>query len=166
MTRAAHLNISHGPGQKPRALRYAAASASESRPPTTVRPFLLRLLLCVTLLLNGIGAGMASVHVAMMDMPSGPTPAMQVEPAGADCPHAGAARAAATHDDPHPAAPGADDSDCLELCMGICMQQCHVLSIASASAMPMAAQLAPVPPLVAGPPSVRPHPLLRPPIAA
>ncbi|MCD9006218.1 CopL family metal-binding regulatory protein [Luteimonas sp. XNQY3] len=131
-----------------------------------MRPLLFRLLLCVTLLLNGIGSGMASVHVAIMEMSAGPVLALSVEPAVADCPHAGAARADATHGDRHPAAPDADDSDCMKLCVGICMQHCHVLPMALASATPVPAQLAPVTPLSAGPPSVRPHPLLRPPISA
>ncbi|MGO3127548.1 MAG: CopL family metal-binding regulatory protein [Luteimonas sp.] len=131
-----------------------------------MRPLLFRLLLCVTLLLNGIGSGMASVHVAMMDMSAGPAHTTPVTAADGGCPHAAGARTDGAHDDRDAPAPAADDGDCLKLCAGICLQHCHVLPMAHAPATTAAVQLAPVPPLSAGPPSVRANPLLRPPIAA
>lgn len=158
------MNAARRARRRPHPLRYAPASPSASPPRPAVRPLLLRLLLCVTLLLNGIGSGMASVHVAMMDMPHGSAHAMPDAPADAPCPHAAAVDG--MHDRPPAAAPQADDSDCMKLCAGICLQHCHVLPMTHLAAAEPPARIAPVPPLRSGPPFVRANPLLRPPIAA
>lgn len=125
-----------------------------------MRPVLFRLLLCVTLLLNGIGSGVASVHVGMMGLAPQAGLVDQVDPAAGHCPHADAD----AHDGRVPA--DAEGSACMKLCADICLQHCNVLpTMRMAEALPPI-QLAPARSLVAGPPSIQPSPLLRPPITA
>ncbi len=91
---------------------------------------LLRLLLCVVLVLNGIGAATAGAGVA--DRHAGP--AVPAEVAGEpmpDCPHAAASPASghAPPADPLPSPghAGHEGDECLELCLEQCLNQGHAM---------------------------------------
>ncbi|MCD9032427.1 CopL family metal-binding regulatory protein [Luteimonas sp. Y-2-2-4F] len=127
---------------------------------------LLRLLLCASLLINGIGSAMASAHVALaMGAPA--QHAASTDPhaaAEADCPHA----AAASTDDPadHGHHAGGGDVDCVELCLHICLQHAHALQPAVDGAGPLPHASRPRVEARTAPASRAPFPPTRPPIAA
>ncbi|MBP6799293.1 MAG: CopL family metal-binding regulatory protein [Luteimonas sp.] len=94
---------------------------------------LLRLLLCLSLMLNGIGTATANARMAAMDahgaagmahpsQPAEPQPAEpQAAPAdGGDCAHH-PAEAAPPQPMPH------DDDDCLQSCLAMCLHHCHAV---------------------------------------
>ena len=125
-------------------------------------PPLLRLLLCLCLLVDAVAPAVAGTHLAMAQVDTVGAPAAaagDAQPAMADChtlPGADAERVA-------PAAPAQDD-DCLERCLDLCLQH------AAASVPTVAALSAPGP---AGAPAraaaaqveaVHAFPILRPPI--
>jgi hypothetical protein len=132
----------------------------------------LRLLLCATLLLNGMGSAMASAHLAAMGLETEAVAMTDAAPMAADdCPHAGR-QDAATHDGTAAHARGADaapdtaDADCVQRCLDLCMQQCQALIgglAAIGASLPGAGVLAMD---ASGQASPLPHPLLRPPIGA
>nr|AOH35565.1 hypothetical protein BGP89_03685 [Luteimonas sp. JM171] len=126
---------------------------------------LIRLLLCVILLSNGMGSAVASAYGSLM----GPHPVHGAEAGDL----AGGADAATHRDCPHgaldvaptPAGPLAVEMDCLEACLDICLQHGHALLVASiAGAWPSVHHLLLAPPAVPRP-SLAPFPPLRPPIA-
>lgn len=125
---------------------------------------LIRLLLCLTLLFNGMGSAVASAYGTL----TGPHAAH-----GADAGDVAGGTSAATHSDcPHGTAvmPALADRfpmemDCLETCLDICLQHGHALLTAS-----MTGTWPPTHYLLlarpdAGPASLAPFPPLRPPIA-
>ncbi|PJJ96749.1 hypothetical protein CO641_12905 [Lysobacteraceae bacterium NML91-0213] len=130
-------------------------------------PLLFRLLLCVTLLLNGIGSVTASVHV-QLDALSG-EPAAAPRPADRpDCGHASAAPAdiAPAPAKAAPDQPADDVGDCMQLCMDLSLQP--VQALAAVPALPPTAGVpaAPATRVIPGPASGPRPPPLRPPIAA
>lgn len=127
-----------------------------------VRSFLLRLLLCTTLLLNGMGASVASAHIALMDLQQAAATAAMME-GGEDCPHAAAM--ADTMHGAHAEHAGKAEGDCLERCLDLCLQHCHAVLAAVQFPPP-----APAPGLLplrahAPPASAAQYPPLRPPIS-
>ena len=130
---------------------------------------LLHVLLCVTLLLNGMASAVASAHVAGMDVRTVEAArALVDEPPAADshCPHADRAmpvESLAGH-----LTQGADDEDehCRTLCLELCMQHFQALvAVADGVAVMPAASTVPAAGPVA-PATMRPLRLLRPPISA
>ncbi|TDK25060.1 CopL family metal-binding regulatory protein [Luteimonas aestuarii] len=135
-----------------------------------MKSLVLRLLLCATLLFNGMASAVASAHVAMMALDAGAmAEAAQPEghDMGVDCPHA-AMQAAATQASPShaaPASPAGVDTDCLQQCIDVCLQHCQAM-ITAMPAVATAPHAAAVPmPAPAGQAAPMRHPLLRPPIA-
>ena len=134
-----------------------------------VNRILLHVLLCVTLLLNGMASAVASAHVAGMDVPAAEAAgasATQVEAVDSHCPHA---ERAVPHDviaGQPPIAADDTDEDCRTLCLELCMQHFQALIVTtdgvavmpSASSVPVAGPVAPA--------TMRPRLLLRPPISA
>lgn len=94
-------------------------------------PVLIRILLCASLLLNGIGSAAASARMAMADMRmAAPAAAAAGAPAASstgDCGHA----VADGRSLPAPASPSADgahdDDECLRSCMELCRHPCQAL---------------------------------------
>ncbi|WP_024892003.1 CopL family metal-binding regulatory protein [Luteimonas huabeiensis] len=125
---------------------------------------LLRLLLCASLLINGLGSAVASAHVALASeaLARSAATADAHAPAGTDCPHAAAA-ADAPADPGGPA--GAGEVDCIERCLDLCLQHAPL-----APAPPRAGPLPPASTLRGqdrpAPASRAPFPPTRPPIAA
>lgn len=138
--------------------------------PIRVKALVLRLLLCATLLFNGMASAFASAHVAMMAFHDGAVAeAAQAEDPGmdVDCPHAAmqAAAAQANPPDAAPASPAGVETDCLQQCIDLCLQHCQALITAMpAAATPPHAASVPMP-ARAGQAAPMRHPLLRPPIA-
>lgn len=133
---------------------------------------LLQVLLCASVLLNGVGAASASVRVATMALEVAAPAAAQV--ADSDCHEAaGSAGHAAGMRMTHAAMPAAaddlhgqhDEQECLQFCMDICMQHCHALF--GGHALPASAQpgTAPLASLDTGLQSLPRLPPIRPPIA-
>lgn len=122
---------------------------------------LFRLLLCVTLLLNGTGAAIASVHVALA------APTADISPADApmdvDCPHAGVTG----HPSPPADAPPAPvDTGCMQLCLDLSLQQAQALPVATSAHVPHGTRVTP-PTRGSDAPLPGPRlPPLRPPIPA
>lgn len=127
---------------------------------------LLRLLLCASLLINGIGSAMASAHVALaMGAPAQhATDADAHAAAGVDCPHAATPAADMPADHGHHA--GTGDVDCVELCLDICLQHAHALQPAVEGAGPLPPATSPRVEARPAPASRAPFPPTRPPIAA
>ncbi|TKS54990.1 CopL family metal-binding regulatory protein [Luteimonas yindakuii] len=130
-----------------------------------MRPLLLRLFLCITLLLNGIGSGMASVHVQLGALAGDAVAEAMASAADPDCPHAGGA-VPSPAPALHPAAPGPGDTDCLKLCMDLSLQPAQAL--ATPPGLLPAAQPPDAPAMraTAGVASAARPPPLRPPIRA
>lgn len=102
-------------------------------PPHTVEPVprLLRLLLCLSLMLNGIGTATANARMAAMEvngtagMAHPAHPSQPAEPPAApandgDCAHHRA-------DTAPPAPMPHDDSDCLQSCLAMCLHNCYAV---------------------------------------
>lgn len=93
---------------------------------------LLRLLLCLSLMLNGIGTATANARMAAMEAhgDAGATHLPQpAEPQAAladtdDCAHHAAEAAQPLSPEPH--APH-DDGGCLPSCLAMCLQHCHAV---------------------------------------
>jgi len=94
---------------------------------------LTRLLLCLALVLNGVGTAVASARMAATDMHGRPDTAHAM-PAGeaaqapasdGDCAHHAATADAAQA--PEPPSPHAGD-DCTQSCLAMCMQHCHAVA--------------------------------------
>ncbi len=101
------------------------------RPPRTADPvsaLLLRLLLCLSLMLNGIGTATANARMAAMDAHGAAGmahPAQPAEPQAApaddgDCAHH-PADAAPSQPMPH------EDGGCLQSCLAMCLHHCHAV---------------------------------------
>lgn len=126
---------------------------------------LIRLLLCLTLLLNGMGSAAASAHGTSMGPHAGHGADTDEVPAGADavvfptCPH-GPLPITSTSVDPLPA-----EMDCAEICLEICLQHGHALLPAVATGTWPPARPLPLVLPAAGPSSLALYPPLRPPIA-
>lgn len=126
---------------------------------------LLRLLLCLSLMLNGIGTATASARMAAMESHGAAGVAQpQVEPQAAvadagECPHHAAE--AAQPQAPDPRMPH-DDGECLQSCLAMCLQHCHAVpGVATALALSAFAQEPaqrefPAPRTPSSPPPVRP----------
>nr|WP_255683431.1 CopL family metal-binding regulatory protein [Luteimonas sp. MHLX1A] len=121
------------------------------------------MLLCATLLLNGIGSAMASVHVQLEALASDVMTAPAAE--GHDCGHPVAALADTPHAAPEPErAPGV--TDCMKLCMDLSLQPVQVLSALPALPPATRTVAAPVKRVAPGLASTPRPPPLRPPIGA
>lgn len=130
-------------------------------------PLLFRLLLCATLLLNGIGSVTASVHVQLDALTGEPS----AEALSADRPDCGHATAAPADIAPAPAGaapeqPSSDVGDCMQLCMDLSLQPVQALAAVPALPPTAGAPAAPATRVTPGPASSPPPPPLRPPIAA
>ena len=131
---------------------------------------LTRLLLCLALLLNGVGTAMATARMAATDMhgPSGTAhamPAAQAPQAPAnddDCAHHAAAADKAQA--PEPASPHAGD-DCLRSCLAMCMQHCPAVAGVALPLFPAGDAQAPATREAAGAGAQSSPPPVRPPIA-
>ena len=133
-----------------------------------VNRILLHVLLCVTLLLNGMASAVASAHLAGMDVRAAEAArASMDEPPVADshCPHSERAMPVDVNAAQLPQGAADQEEDCRTLCLELCMQHFQALIVASdgvavmppASSVPVAGPVAPA--------TMRPHLLLRPPIS-
>ena len=130
-----------------------------------MRSLLFRLLLCITLLLNGIGSVMASVHV-QLEMLTGDTVAASVEatPEGHDCGQSALPEATAQTAPEREPQPGV--TDCMKLCMELSLQPVQALAALPALAPITPAVDAPARRVAPGLASTPRLPPLRPPIGA
>ena len=103
----------------------------------------LRLLLCLALMLNGIGTATANTRMAAMEAhgaagmghPSPAEPQDTLADAG-DCAHHSAAAA------PPQPVPHDDDGGCLQSCLAMCLHHCHAVpGLALSLALPRFAQV-------------------------
>ncbi len=126
-------------------------------------PVLIRILLCASLLLNGIGPAAASVRMAA-GAPHAAT-GSATAPAASDCDHAVPGDAAL----PTPASHHADmthgDDECLQSCMELCRHHCQAVFGLHASVAKPGSATEPVQRDVSGPRSMSAPPPIRPPIA-
>lgn len=139
---------------------------------------LLQLLLCASVLLNGVTAATASVRVAAMalEVPAAiaSNAAAAADPgchdaaatgghqAGMGMAHAAMAASDLPAADAHS---GHDEQECLQFCMDICMQHCHALFGGHALPPSLLAEAAPLVSLDTGLQSLPRLPPIRPPIA-
>lgn len=123
-------------------------------------PVLTRLLLCLCLLLNGIGTATAGARMAAMELQGAqaamPAAAVAVE---TDC----AGHAAATPTLPD--TPPHDDSQCLAACLAMCLQHGQAVPVRIALLLAPGFVLPPAAPLLASPRIAPAPPPVRPPIA-
>lgn len=106
-----------------------AASAPRPIPLKSASSLLLRLLLCASLVLNGIGSAAAGAWVAAVDSAGVPvsggehlSPGCGHAPADGDTPHAGdTSDLHALHGSGH------GEGDCLDACLDMCVHQCQAL---------------------------------------
>lgn len=130
---------------------------------------LLQLLLCASVLLNGVAAATASVRVAAMALDAAVPVATAADP---DCHDlaTGASHEAGMHMT-HAAVSAADihsghgQQECLQFCMDICMQHCQALFGGHALPSSPQAGAAPLASLDTGLQSLPRLPPIRPPIA-
>lgn len=124
-------------------------------------PVLTRLLLCLCLLLNGIGSAAAGARMAAMELQG----AQAATTAQADAPETDCAGHAATPPPPRPDAPPHGDSQCRAACLAMCLQ--HAQAVPVRIAVLLAPGFAPPPaaPLLVSPRIAPAPPPVRPPIA-
>ena len=151
-------------------VRYACASASSglSIPRDPVSASLLRLLLCVILVLNGIGSAAASARVADAHTRS-VAPKQMLGETIPDCPHAAAVESRGHAPLPDPSMSqdhaGHENNECLELCLEQCLNQGPAMVTLQAGLPSMDAAPALALHDDLGSPSLRPALPIRPPIA-
>lgn len=114
---------------------------------------LLRIVLCLCLLLDGMAPAFAAIRIHVQDAMDAPAAAPHAQ--ASDCHGAETAASA-------PSAPAPDD--CLQRCLDLCLQQGHALGRQALAMTPPGPDAAPLAHASARPPASRPFPPLRPPI--
>lgn len=146
----------------------AAASALRTMPLKSVSSLILRLLLCATLVLNGIGAAAAGAWAAAASVDGAAVPALGAEGV-TGCGHEATGDGTSPPGDAsgmHAAHGGGHgEGECLETCLDMCVHQCQALPgpLPGLHLSGHAEALAPH--AERRPPSPRPALLIRPPIA-
>lgn len=138
-------------------------------------PILIRILLCASLLLNGIGSATASARMGAMELRMGADAAhaAAIEHAAGsaadDCDHDKPGSASPDASLPSSAAPGADtahdDDDCVRICLELCMHHYQAVFGLHACVAEPGIAAEPLRPGLPGPRSPSSPPPTRPPIA-
>ncbi len=141
------------------------------RPPRAADPvsaLLLRLLLCLSLMLNGIGTATANARMAAMDAhgaagmahPSPPAEPQDALADAGDCAHHPAEAA-----QPQPQPMPHDGDDCTQSCLAMCLHHCHAVPGLALSLVPPGFAQEPAQRELPAPRSPPSPPPVRPPIA-
>ena len=87
----------------------------------------LRLLLCLALMLNGIGTATANARMAAMDAHGAAGMARASQPAEPQAAPADDGDCAHHHAEAAPPQPMPHDDDCPQYCLAMCLHHCHAL---------------------------------------